>query len=144
MHERDTFVLYFTSELIYKSISYQQNVGPDMPLQDTENGCPRDCPGIADSHLGSGIQHPGSLPGASPQLSTCNDNHPPPHGIPHPQLSIHMPSKYSSTPNNARSFAMEMKLSREKAILVDRFSRVAFPLAFTILNGMYWYIYFDW
>lgn len=49
-----------------------------------------------------------------------------------------------STPNISRSFAMEMRDARAKAILVDRFSRVFFPLSFTILNIMYWYVYFEW
>lgn len=49
-----------------------------------------------------------------------------------------------STPNISRSFAMEMREARAKAILVDRFSRVFFPLSFTILNILYWYVYFEW
>ena len=114
-----------------------------MSLQETENGCRREMSGLAESHLGGTIQHPHSLPGVSPQIASCNnDNHPP------TQLSITMPSKYgpasSSAAQAARNFANEMKLAREKAILVDRFSRIAFPLAFAILNFLYWYVYFDW
>lgn len=49
-----------------------------------------------------------------------------------------------STPNISRSFAMEMREARAKAILVDRISRIFFPLSFTILNVMYWFVYFEW
>ncbi|CAL4123048.1 unnamed protein product [Meganyctiphanes norvegica] len=55
------------------------------------------------------------------------------------------PNCTSPTPTNLqRSLAQEYKRVREKAILVDRFSRVFFPLSFSILNILYWCIYFEW
>ncbi|KAF2354475.1 Neurotransmitter-gated ion-channel ligand-binding domain [Trinorchestia longiramus] len=49
-----------------------------------------------------------------------------------------------STSNLSRTFLLEMRDARAKAILVDRFSRVFFPLSFAILNILYWCVYFEW
>ncbi|XP_063601134.1 glycine receptor subunit alpha-2-like [Penaeus indicus] len=99
--------------------------GGEITLEEAENGGPGDSP--VDPRLVA----------PSPTVSTSHGphQHPPP---------LQMCSKYGSSPNLARTMAAEMKESREKAILVDRFSRVAFPLSFTILNLLYWAVYFDW
>nr|XP_027231627.1 glycine receptor subunit alpha-2-like [Penaeus vannamei] len=108
--------------------------GGEITLEEAENG------GLGDSPVDP------RLVAASATVSTAaataaaaaahgHHQHPPP---------LQMCSKYGSSPNLARTMAAEMKESREKAILVDRFSRVAFPLSFTILNLLYWAVYFDW
>ncbi|KAK7076154.1 hypothetical protein SK128_005416 [Halocaridina rubra] len=68
------------------------------------------------------------------------------HHLPGPAESpgvTHLP-KFGPGPNMPRPMLAELKEAREKAILVDRFSRVAFPLSFTLLNILYWAVYFEW
>ncbi|CAL4233686.1 unnamed protein product, partial [Meganyctiphanes norvegica] len=60
------------------------------------------------------------------------------------QLSFMLDDGDGSTPNIPRSLANDYRIAREKAILVDRFSRVAFPLTFSVLNILYWCSYFEW
>lgn len=81
---------------------------------------------------------------ADPRLATATNDAITAHG--HNQLppALQICAKSGSSPTLTRSMAVEMKESREKAILVDRFSRVAFPLSFTILNLLYWAVYFEW
>ncbi|XP_071536170.1 glycine receptor subunit alpha-2-like [Panulirus ornatus] len=105
--------------------------GGDVSLQEAENGGFRDPEG-----------EPRIIPTGPPHQHA---HHQHPHHAPAPPASsLGMHSKYGSTPNLPRSLAAEMKESREKAILVDRFSRVAFPVSFTILNLLYWAVYFEW
>ena len=33
---------------------------------------------------------------------------------------------------------------RDRAIIVDKFSRIVFPLSFFIINSCYWAVYLDW
>lgn len=96
---------------------------------------------------------PTVTPGSTPPKA-CKHLHTCPHSCQNeasqssiPSLSLYQNLQSNgngSTPNISRSFAMEMREARAKAILVDRFSRVFFPLSFTILNIMYWYTYFEW
>lgn len=119
---------YFSRSLHSRSLSLRRQNGGEITLEEAENG------GLGDSPVDP------RLVAASATVSTAaaahgHHQHPPP---------LQMCSKYGSSPNLARTMAAEMKESREKAILVDRFSRVAFPLSFTILNLLYWAVYFDW
>ncbi|KAK4288645.1 hypothetical protein Pmani_038333 [Petrolisthes manimaculis] len=109
--------------------------GGDVTLQEAENGGFGDPDG--DPRI---LPAPQPIPHAHhqhPHHAHVSAAAPSPIGL--------CPSKYGgSTPNLARSLAADMKKAREKAILVDRFSRVIFPLSFTILNLLYWAVYFEW
>ncbi|XP_076063513.1 glycine receptor subunit alpha-2-like [Oratosquilla oratoria] len=100
--------------------------GPEnATLQEAENG---------------GLGHNGSNRGEQHHSGAPSGGHQPP-----PPPTLHMIPRFGSTPNIPRSLALEMKEAREKAILIDRFSRVMFPLSFSVLNILYWTVYyFDW
>ena len=40
--------------------------------------------------------------------------------------------------------ARKSKTEREKAMMIDKISRVIFPLSFTILNSIYWGYFVGW
>ncbi|XP_063884419.1 glycine receptor subunit alphaZ1-like isoform X2 [Scylla paramamosain] len=110
------------------------NPGDGM-LDEAENGCfgdadgePRIIPATSTTHPHAHAHHQ-QLPHHAPPP-------PAPRGVP--------PTKFGSASNIPCSVANEMRRSREKAILVDRFSRVVFPISFTILNILYWAVYFEW
>ncbi|XP_045107325.1 glycine receptor subunit alphaZ1-like [Portunus trituberculatus] len=112
----------------------RRNTGDGM-LDEAENGCcgeadgePRIIPATSTSQPQAQFHHQ-QLPHHTPPP-------PPPRGIP--------PTRFGSACNIPYSVANEMRRSREKAILVDRFSRVVFPISFTILNILYWAVFFEW
>ncbi|XP_069188497.1 glycine receptor subunit alpha-2 [Procambarus clarkii] len=137
--QEETFMRRITRKLTLRRPRAQTNRrrnGGDVTLQEAENGGLRDPEG-----------EPRIMP-AGPSLPHSHHQHPhhapAPPPPPPPPGALGMIAKYGSTPNIPRSMATEMKEAREKAILVDRFSRVLFPLSFTVLNLLYWAVYFEW
>nr|XP_053651940.1 glycine receptor subunit alpha-2-like [Cherax quadricarinatus] len=132
----DTFIRRISRKLTLRrpraQANRRRNAG-DVTLQEAENGGFRDPEG-----------EPRIMP-AGPSIPHAHHQHPHHVAGPASPPAIGLaPAKYGSTPNVSRSMALDMKEAREKAILVDRFSRVAFPFSFTILNFLYWAVYFEW
>ncbi|XP_064098794.1 glycine receptor subunit alpha-2-like [Macrobrachium nipponense] len=119
----------------------------ESTIQEAENGGLQEPPPTSSSHRQDPHAHHNPFPsraclpqGPPPPL---HHHHPPPVSEAPP---VHMMPKLGPVagPSMSRTMAAELKEAREKAILVDRFSRIAFPVSFTLLNLLYWAVYFEW